>query len=131
MKVKTDSQKRGGKSVLIVEDNAVIRRMIADAFLSDGFIRCGEAENGREGIELAKNFRPDLITLDLSMPDLNGLDVALELRKFLPNTPLILFTLYHSRVLETVAADAGINLVIPKTVSLSTLVEKAHNLTGD
>jgi CheY-like chemotaxis protein len=45
---------KGGKTVLIVEDNATIRKMIADAFLSDGFKTCVEADNGKEGIEASR-----------------------------------------------------------------------------
>ncbi len=131
MEIKTDPKKRGGKTVLLVEDNVVIRKMIADAFLSDGFKTCVEADNGKEGIVTAERTKPDVIILDLSMPVMNGLEAASELRKMFPEVPLILFTLYDNGALETVAADAGINLVLPKTVALSTLVEKAHSLMGD
>jgi chemotaxis response regulator CheB len=65
-RVKSDPTKQSfGKTVLIVDDNAPIRKMIAAAFLSDGFETCEEAGNG---IEVAKQIKPDLITLDLSMP---------------------------------------------------------------
>lgn len=131
VKIETDPKKRRGKTVLIVEDNAIIRKMIADAFLSDGFKTCGEAENGKEGIAAAERIKPDVITLDLSMPVMNGIEAASELRKLLPKTPIILFTLYNNQFLETTAAAAGINLVLPKTVPLSTLLEKAHKLIGD
>jgi len=81
---------KGGKTVLIVEDNATIRKMIADAFLSDGFKTCVEADNGKAGIEAAKRVKPDVITLDLLMPVLNGLEAAPELRKLFPKIPIIL-----------------------------------------
>jgi CheY-like chemotaxis protein len=123
--------KRSGKTVLIVDDNAAIRKLIAGAFLSDGFETCGEADNGKQGIDVAKLVEPDLITLDLVMPVLNGLEAAPELRKLFPTIPIILFTLYNDGVLETEAAKAGINLVLAKSVPLSTLVEKAHELMGD
>lgn len=130
--VQSDPKKHGvGKTALIVDDNAMIRQMIAAAFLSDGFQTCGEADNGKNGIELAKELKPDLITLDLSMPVMNGLQAASELRKLFPNMPMILFTLYgHDEVREE-ATNAGINLVLSKTVALSTLVEKAHQLMAN
>ena len=124
--------KRGvGKTVLVVDDNDSIRRMLAAAFLSDGFRTCVEAENGEEAIALAERVKPDVITLDLSMPVMNGLEAAPKLRKLLPNTPIILFTLYADSVLKTDASRAGINLVLLKTEPLPTLVEKAHELMGD
>jgi two-component system autoinducer 1 sensor kinase/phosphatase LuxN len=67
------------------------------AFLSDGFKTCIEAENGKEAIGVAKQNKPDVIVLDLSMPVMNGLQSAPELRKVLPQTPIILL-LYTGRV---------------------------------
>ncbi len=131
MNIESDPKKRGvGKIVLVVDDNAAIRKMLAAAFLSDGFKTCGEAENGKEGIELAKQIKPDVTTLDLSMPVMNGLEAASELRKLFPKMPIILFTLYGDALLKTGAAKAGVSLVLPKTVPLSALVDHAHKLMG-
>lgn len=132
MEVESDPKKRGvGKTVLIVDDNAAIRKVMAAAFLSDGFETCAEAENGKEGIEAAQRVKPDVITLDLSMPVMNGLQAAPALRKLFPRTPIILFSLYADAVLKAEASTAGVDLVLLKTEPLSTLVEKAHELTGD
>ena len=132
MEIESDPKKRGiGKTVLVVDDHAMIRKMLAAAFLSDGFKTCGEAENGKEAIQIAKQIRPDVITLDLSMPVMNGLDAASELRKTLPNTPIILFTLYGDSLSKTDASKAGVSLVLPKTVPLPKLIDKAHELMGN
>jgi CheY-like chemotaxis protein len=129
MEIETDPKKRGvGKTILIVDDNAVIRKKLAEAFLSDGFKKCAEAENGKEAIELAERIHPDVIVLDFSMPILNGLDAAPRLRTILPNTPIILFTLYGETLSKTTASNAGISCVLSKTVPLSELIEKAHQL---
>jgi len=131
LEVESDPRKRGfGKTVLVVDDHAPIRKMLATAFLSDGFNKCGEAENGKEAIELAKRIKPDVVILDLSMSGLNGLEVAPVLRQIFPKMPIILFTLYANRVLEKEAAKVGIDLVLLKTVPLSTLIDKAHELMG-
>jgi len=130
--VDRDPKKQGvGKTVLIVDDNAPIRKMIAAAFLSDGFETCEEAANGKEGIEVAKQSKPDLITLDLSMPIMNGIEAASAFRKLFPKIPMILFTVYANEHLNPEAFKAGISLVLPKSVPLSTLVEKAHELMDD
>ena len=131
MKIEIDPRKRGfGKTALVVDDNPAIRGMIASAFLSDGFKTCGEAENGKEGIEVAKQIKPDVISLDLSMPVMNGLEAASEMRKLFPNVPIILFTLYGDSVSKTEASKAGITVVLQKTVPLSTLIDKAHEIMG-
>jgi CheY-like chemotaxis protein len=132
MERETDPQKPGiGKTVLVVDDNAAIRKMLALAFLSDGFKTCIEAENGKEAIEAARQSRPELIVLDLSMPVMNGLQSAPELRKLLPQTPIILFTLYGLNLSQAEASKSGISLVLEKTVPLATLIETAHHLMGD
>ena len=129
MKIIIDSEKhRVGKTVLVVDDNARIRKLLAVAFLSDGFTTCVQAENGKEGIEAAKQIKPDVITLDFSMPGMNGLATASELRRLFPKTPIILFTLYADSLLRTDASKAGVSLVFLKTAPLLTLIDKAHEL---
>ena len=64
-------------NVLIVDDNPAVRRALRALFESDtAFDVCGEAENGREGLEKAIQLRPDLVVIDLSMPVMNGLDAS-------------------------------------------------------
>ena len=130
--IRRDPKKQGvGKTVLLIDDHAEMRKMLADVFLSDGFKTCGEADNGKEGIEVANQIKPDLIILDLSMPIMNGLQAAPELRKLFPDTPIILFTLYANAFLNQEAKHAGIDLVIAKDEDLSILVSKAHQLMGN
>jgi len=132
LEVEIDPRKRGlGKTVLVVDDNALIRKMLATAFLSDGFKTCGEAADGTEAIELAQQIKPDLITMDLSMPGISGLAASSALREIFPKVPIILFTLYANKPLEIEAAKAGISVVMSKTVPLLTLIDKAHELLAD
>ena len=127
--IKTDPKELGvGKAVLVVDDNARSRKLLAVAFLSAGFTTCVQAENGKEGIEAAKQIKPDVITLDFSMPGMNGLATASELRKLFPKTPIILFTLYANSLLKTDASKAGVSLVLLKTTPLPTLIDRAHEL---
>jgi len=131
VEIDIDPRKRGaGKTVLVVDDNSAIRKKLATAFLSDGFKTCAEAKDGREAIELAQRIKPDVITLDLSMPRMNGLQAASELRKISPNIPIILFTLYGETLSKTEVVKTGVSLVLSKTEPLSTLIEKAHELMG-
>jgi len=131
VEIDIDPKKRGfGKTVLVVDDSPAIRKRLAAAFLSDGFKTCAEAKDGREAIELAQQINPDVITLDLSMPRMNGLEAAFELRKIFPNTPIILFTLYGETLSKTDVSKSGVSLVLSKTDPLSTLIDKAHELMG-
>jgi two-component system chemotaxis response regulator CheY len=131
VQVDIDTKKHGaGRTALVVDDNSAIRQMIASAFLSDGFKTIVEAENGREAVELAKKVQPDIITLDLSMPEMNGLEAAAEVHNLFPKTPIILFTLYGDGLSQTEAAKAGISLVLAKTTPLSMLLRMANRLLG-
>jgi two-component system chemotaxis response regulator CheY len=119
------------KTALVVEDNAAIREMLVSAFLSNRiFQTCAEAENGKEGIEVAKKVHPDIITLDLSMPVMNGMEAASELRKLFPKTPIILFTLYGDGITQKEASKSGITLVLSKSTPLHSLIVIAHRLLG-
>ena len=120
-----------GRTVLVVDDVPLIREVVQEAFLSDGFAICGEADNGRDAIDLVKKLRPDLIVLDLSMPRMNELQAASELRRLAPKTPIILLTLYGSELLNRQVSKLSVDLVVSKTEDLRTLVQKAHSILGD
>jgi CheY-like chemotaxis protein len=114
-----------------VDDNPAIRKLLASAFLSDGCKKCAEAGGGQEAIEVAKQIKPDIAILDLSMPVMDGLAAASELRKVFPPMPIILFTLVVIIMLSTMASNAGVSLVLAKTVPLPTLINTAHHLMGN
>ena len=129
MQIESDPKKRGaGKTVLVVDDNPAIRKLLASAFLSDGFKTCAEAGDGQEAIEGAKQIKPDIVILDLSMPVMEGLSAAFELGRVFPPMPIILFTLYEASLLSTTASDAGVSLVLSKAVPIPTLIDTAHQL---
>ena len=117
-----------GKAVVIVDDNAVVRKTVGHAFLENGFRFFGEAENGAEGIEVVKQLKPDLAILDLSMPVMNGLQAAIILRKLFPSMPIILFSLYGDGAVKAEAARAGVDAVVSKTDDIPVLIGKACEL---
>lgn len=115
------------KSVLIADDQEVIRHMLCLMFASQGdFEVCGEAENGQEAVEMAQLLRPDLIMLDLSMPVMNGIEAACELKRLMPMTPIIVFSEYSDVLSEREASKTGVAALVSKTAGLSALVAKAR-----
>jgi DNA-binding NarL/FixJ family response regulator len=97
------------KRVLLVDDNSVVRSLVRQLFeLEPDFEISGEAENGQDAVERAENLKPDVIILDLSMPVMTGLDAAPLLRKLLPDTRIILFTVQEGSEVERRARAAGI-----------------------
>jgi NarL family two-component system response regulator YdfI len=119
------------KSILIVDDSDVVRRalrrMIED---SNQFVVCGEAANGKEAIDQAAKLRPDLVVLDMAMPEMNGLEAAQVLKKILPTVPLILVTSHADSIAKEHARDIGFHAVVPKDTGAELILVHARNLLG-
>jgi DNA-binding NarL/FixJ family response regulator len=114
---------------MVVDDNPAIRRALRNILeFNDGWVVCGEAVDGRDGIEKAKALGPDLIVLDLSMPVMNGLEAARVLHQIMPQVPLILCSLHTDRVLEKEAVSAGVTAVFSKAQNMQTLISRAREL---
>ena len=117
------------KTILIVDDNAYIRRELCELFKrEEDFEICGEAENGKEAIARALELHPDLIVLDLSMPVMNGLDAARELKRLMPTVPLIMYSLFGDVFVEQQACLIGISELVSKSQPAAILVNKARSL---
>jgi two-component system, NarL family, nitrate/nitrite response regulator NarL len=119
------------KRILIVDDSASTRGLVR-AFLESrpDFEVCGEAADGLEGVEKGLELKPDLIVLDYSMPQINGLEAAIILHEVVPNTPIILFTIYKDAIPIHVARAAGVASVVSKTDHLTILADEVQRLTG-
>lgn len=116
---------------LIVDDSLPIRKLLRTALECQPHWQvCGEAANGKEGIQMAQTVSPDLIVLDLSMPVMNGLDAARILSLEMPKIPLIMFTTFCTPHLEHEALSAGIAKVISKSGPLSDLIDCARSLVS-
>jgi DNA-binding NarL/FixJ family response regulator len=87
--------------VLIADDHQVIRKSISSILQSRKDIRvCGEAVNGKEAVSKAQLLKPDLLILDISLPDSNGLEVATAIKKLLPEVPILLLSAYAGKQLS-------------------------------
>jgi len=116
---------------MIVDDHAIIRRMVREVFEAENW-EVLDAANGAEGIHKAQVVKPGLIILDLSMPMMNGLDAARELKVLMPHIPLFMFTNNAAAIGEKEARAAGISAVISKSDSdgLKQLLARAKALLG-
>jgi DNA-binding NarL/FixJ family response regulator len=117
-------------SVLIVDDSLLIRRLLRAALTESEWITCEEAENGREGIVKAQEVRPDVIILDLAMPEMNGLQTARVLKRILPTTPLLMFTTHVVPDLEKEALSAGVHGVVSKSDGAPAVIRAIRNLVA-
>ena len=97
--------------ILIADDNDVVRRGVKGILSSEKDCEvCGEARNGAEALQKARELLPDLIILDISMPEMNGLEAARFLRKEVPQAMIVVISQHdpvqlRPRVVEAGAAD--------------------------
>ncbi len=101
--------------ILIADDREAMRLALQTLFvLRPNWEICGEAEDGREAVAMATDLQPDVIVLDFKIPVANGLQAAHEICRNLPTTPIVMYTLYKSAQLESVARSSGVRRVIAK-----------------
>lgn len=119
------------RSVLIVDDGEIVRKVIRRFFekLTDWQV-AGEAGDGAEAIQKAKELRPDLILLDVSMPNMNGIEAAPILKNILPGVHIIVFTMFDAALGSRLSSVAGVDLVVPKAEGLTGLVNAVEHLMG-
>jgi len=102
--------------ILIADDKRHIRRQLRHVIEAhQGWDVCTEAEDGVQAVNRAKQFKPDLVILDLAMPELNGFEAAGQISKALPGVPILMLTLYASPLVEKEAEKFGVQRVISKS----------------
>jgi two-component system, NarL family, response regulator YdfI len=118
--------------ILIVDDSDAARRILGTIVRSRRWTVCGEAENGWAGVKKFEELKPDLVLLDLAMPDISGIEAARWMSRSDPTVPIILFTVMDLEGLENAARNAGICAVVSKTQGWNLLksIEAAVARTG-
>jgi DNA-binding NarL/FixJ family response regulator len=114
--------------LLIVDDNPSIRYLMRFLLEQQGYEICGEAEDGLQAVDLAKQLKPDLILLDVCMPKLGGPEAASILKRVLPETRIILFTLFDDTIGKELVAATGADLVISKTDGMAKLLHSIQTV---
>ena len=100
--------------VLIVDDSETTRRLLRAVVGSRQWIICGEADNGLAGLRQYQELKPDLVLIDLALPDMNGIEVAKRMSSLDRTVPLVLFTVLDIEGLQVAAREAGICQVVSK-----------------
>jgi two-component system, OmpR family, KDP operon response regulator KdpE len=106
-------------TILVIDDEPQIRRVVRNALAGEG-TRVLEAASGREGVDLAAAERPDLVVLDLGLPDLAGASVCREIRKW-SSVPIVVLSARHSETEKVALLDAGADDYVTKPFSTAEL----------
>ena len=117
--------------ILIADDNPLVRcglRMIIEQH--EGWMVCGEAVDGLEAVRKASDLKPNVILLDISMPNLDGLAALPIIRQKAPESEILILTMHQSVDLARIAADRGARAYIIKSLLTTELVPKIEALSA-
>jgi two-component system chemotaxis response regulator CheY len=118
-------------SVLIVDDALFMRMMIRDILSKDGFDVVGEAENGVEAVERFKEMRPDLVTMDIVMPEMDGIEAVKQIMKIDPDAKILMCSAMGQQPLVVEALEAGAKDFIIKPFQPSKVIEAVEKALKD
>jgi|SRR5579872_4720502 len=117
--------------ILIADDHDIIRKGVRAVLSSrPGWEVCAEAATGREAVARAEEHRPDIVVMDISMPELNGLEAARQIRKMLPKTEVMILSLHFSDQLVREVLDAGAHGYILKSDADEDLLKAVEALAN-
>lgn len=116
------------RTVLIVDDAVFMRTMISDILKQAGFEVVGEASSGVDAIEKYKELRPDLVTMDIVMPDMGGIDAVREIMKTDPSARILMCSAMGQQGLVVEAIQAGARDFVVKPFQPSRVLEAVQRL---
>jgi DNA-binding NarL/FixJ family response regulator len=120
----------GAVRLVVVDDHGVVRRGVRALLESHpGWQVVGEGGNGRDAVELVRTLHPDVIILDLSMPDMNGLEATRRIVAESPQTEVLVLTMHHSEQLAREVLQAGARGYLLKSDADQNLIAAVENLS--
>ena len=115
-------------TVLICDDAIFMRTMVSDILQQAGFEVVGEAESGLQAIEKYRALRPDLVTMDIVMPDMGGIDAVREITKLDPQARVLMCSAMGQQALVVEALQAGAKDFVVKPFQPSRVLEAVERI---
>jgi two-component system, chemotaxis family, chemotaxis protein CheY len=116
--------------ILIVDDAAFMRMMIKDILSKNGYEVVGEAQDGAQAIEKFKELRPDLVTMDITMPEMDGITALREIKKVDGNARVIMCSAMGQQAMVIDAIQAGAKDFIVKPFQADRVIEAIKKTIG-
>jgi DNA-binding NarL/FixJ family response regulator len=117
--------------VLLVDDEPQFRARLREVLTDYGIVVVAEAGSGLEGVELAGRLRPDVVLMDLRMPEMDGITATRLLAEDLPGCPVIIFSAYDDPALTSEAHEAGAYSYLVKGCSARTIVDVVEKAAAE
>ena len=115
--------------IVVVDDHSVVRRGVRALLESQpGWEVLAEATTGREAVDVVKRLQPDVVIMDLSLPELNGLDATRQILKESPRTEVLVLTMHHSEELVRDVLRAGARGYVLKSDADASLISAVESL---
>ena len=118
------------KNILICDDAAFMRMMIKDILSKNGYTVAGEAENGLKAIEKYKELSPDLVLMDITMPEMDGIQALKEIRKMDGGAKIIMCSAMGQQAMVIESIQAGANDFIVKPFQAESVLEAVKKVIG-
>lgn len=118
------------KRILIVDDAAFMRMMIKDILTKNGYEVVGEAADGMQAVEKYNELRPDLVTMDITMPEMDGIEALRAIRSTDPNAVVIMCSAMGQQAMVIDAIQAGAKDFIVKPFQADRVIEAIQKTLG-
>jgi len=116
--------------ILIVDDAAFMRMMIREVLVKNGFEVVGEAENGKIAVEKYKELTPDLVIMDITMPEMNGLDALRAIKAYDKASKVIMCSAMGQQAMVVEAIQSGAKDFIVKPFQADRVCEAIRKVLG-
>ena len=118
------------KNILICDDAAFMRMMIKDILTKNGYNVAGEAENGLKAVEKYKEVSPDLVLMDITMPEMDGIQALKEIKKLDPGALVIMCSAMGQQAMVIESIQAGAKDFIVKPFQADRVIEAVKKVVG-
>ena len=118
------------KNILICDDAAFMRMMIKDILTKNGYNIAGEAENGAKAVEKYNELKPDLVLMDITMPEMDGIEALKKIKAGDPNAMVIMCSAMGQQAMEIESIQSGAKDFIVKPFQADRVIEAVKKVIG-
>ncbi|WP_270566390.1 response regulator [Clostridium beijerinckii] len=109
--------------ILVVDDSPMVHALMKRALENNEFTICGSAKNGKDGVEKYKELSPDIITMDITMPIMDGLEASKEIMSINPKAKIVMLSAMGDEEIIETAKEIGINYFLKKPFNQEELLD--------